>query len=240
MKTTIPWSRRLLIGVAILLVLVAIVAAVASKHLPIDDWVHAAVEAGDRSGPATWSVALVVVAGAAVAGIPRTPINIGAGIMFEFPVAITLVMIATSISYTITFLISRYAAGDWVKESVQSIPNGRRILDIVEEQGFKLVLLLRMNPFLPGVIKDYGFGLTSISYRSYILGSIFGFLPIACAHVYFGWVGGEAVLHGSKEASTLRTLTLAVGIVISIVLLVVLSWYGRRALSEDSETPSTP
>jgi uncharacterized membrane protein YdjX (TVP38/TMEM64 family) len=101
----------------------------------------------------------------------------------------------------------------------------------VEAEGLKLVFLLRLNPFIPGVIKDYGFGTTQIGPCSYMLGSFAGFLPIATAHVYLGYIGGTVMLSGDELPEGMSRIMLFGGVLTSVVLIVSLILMSRKALN---------
>ncbi len=214
------------VGAALLTVTAA---ALAWKLLPVTDWVRAFLGGvGDLGvfGPLAYGLVYVV---ASLLGMPRTPLNVGAGIVFALPVALAVVLAAATVTFFLTFTIARRLGGEWVEKRIDAVPNARRIMDAVEEEGFKLVLLLRMNPFVPAAIKGYGFGTTSLSTGTYMLASVLGFLPIGLAHVYLGWLGGAAVLGGGPPAS-FHTAFMIGGAVVSVLLVGFVTWFAHRAL----------
>ena len=163
-------------------------------------------------------------------GMPRTPLNIGAGILFSYPIALGVVLTSAMVTFLATFQIARHLAQDWVRRKLERIPNGKELIEIVEENGFKAVFLMRLNPFVPAVLKGYGFGTTDIPLHTYLVASFLGFLPIACAHVYLGWAGGQAMLYAEQQPSAWRLTMIIAGIVISIALVAVIAWVGHRAV----------
>lgn len=202
------------------------------KFLPMNEYLREAVAWISATGPAGVLVFYVIYVACALIGIPRTLLNVAAGVLFSFPVAIASVLAAAATSYALTFTIARTVARDWVKQRLAGAPNVRKLMDLVDEEGFKLVLLIRMNPFIPGVLKGYGFGTTNIPFFTYLVASILGFLPIALSHVYLGWIGGEAMLGDEGGPTDLERWLLIGGIVVSLLLVVSLYVYGRRALNK--------
>lgn len=176
---------------------------------------------------------LFVVAG--VAGFSRTLMTIIAGILFSPVVAFVAVMTGLMTTFIITFVVARYFAAEWVAARLEKIAIAKALMAAVEDQGFRLLVLMRLNPFVPGVVNGYGFGLTSISPRIYFLASLLGTLPLTIVYIYLGWAGGESVLYADAAARDLQTGTLIFGIVFSVILLIGISWYGRRAVAAASK-----
>lgn len=206
--------------------------ALAWKALPVTLWIRAFLgSVSDLGfwGPLAYGFVYVV---ASLLGMPRTPLNIGAGIVFSFPVALVVVLVCATITFVLTFEIARHVASDWVARKIDAVPNARRIMEAVEREGFKLVLLLRMNPFLPAVVKGYGFGTTSLPMSTYLVASILGFLPIGVAHVYLGWLGGAAMMVSSAQPAAWRSALLIGGGLVSLLLIVFVTWFANRALNK--------
>ena len=141
------------------------------------------------------------------------------------------VMVSAFLTYLATFEIARHLASDWVKRKIESVPNAERIMEAVEEEGFKLVVLLRMNPFVPAIIKGFGFGTTSLRLSTYLIGSMIGSLPILLAHVYLGWAGGAAMLSAAAQPTSLQTGLLVGGLIVSLILVAFVFWFSKRALN---------
>lgn len=201
------------------------------KALPMTDYMRFAVDWIDESGPISIVVFYVLYVVCSLIGVPRTLFNVSAGFLFSFPVAIAAVLVAAGTAHTLSFLIARTIARDWVERRIAKLPNVECLLDMVNEEGFKVVFLVRMNPFIPGIIKGYGLGTTRIPFRTYITASLLGFVPIALAHVYLGWVGGEAMLHETGGPTALQQWLLYGGVLASIVLVAVMYFYGKKALN---------
>jgi uncharacterized membrane protein YdjX (TVP38/TMEM64 family) len=202
------------------------------KLLPVVEWTRELlrfVSGLGYWGPLIFSPIYIV---ASVIGIPRTALNIGAGILFSFPVAMAVVLVSASVDFILTFLLARYALRDWAKKAVARIPKAEDAMKLVEEESFKLVFLIRLNPFIPAVIKGYGFGTTPVPLRTYFVASILGFLPIALAHVYLGWLGGVGMMHSDQQPALWKVSLLIGGGIFSVLLVAFISWLGNRALNK--------
>lgn len=171
----------------------------------------------------------------AVGGFPRSVLAVVSGILFDPIVAVIAVSIAILITFVVTFMLARYYAGNWVEKKLEKIPTARKLMSAVEENGLRLLVLMRMNPFVPGFVNGYGFGLTSIDFRSYILGSMVGSLPLNLIYVYLGWTGGRAILLDIDGGEGMQTGNLVLGLVVSTLAFAVIAYYGRRALKSVEE-----
>ena len=49
-------------------------------------------------------------------------------------------------------------------------------------------------------------------------------------YIYLGWAGGTAILQSGGEPSSVQSGTVWFGAVVSVVMLIAITWYGRRAL----------
>ncbi len=201
------------------------------QALPVTDYIRSAVAWIDASGPISILVFYCLYVVCALVGIPRTLFNVSAGFMFSFPVAIGAVLVAAATAHALSFFIARNVARDWVERRLARLPNVECLLHMVKEESFKVVFLIRLNPFIPGIIGGYGFGTTGLPFRTYIVPSILGFIPVGLAQVYLGWVGGKAMLNEDGGPTELQQWLLYGGVVVSIVLVAIMLFYGKRALN---------
>lgn len=171
---------------------------------------------------------------AAIVGFSRTVLTIIAGIIFEPVTALLAVIISSMAAFMTTFLLSRYFIADWVSRRLGKIPIAEKCMEAVEDQGFVMLVMMRLNPFIPAFVNGYGFGLTSIGPWKYLLASLLGSLPLILVFIYLGWAGGKAFLLGGAESETLEAGTLVFGVVVSVVTLVFISWYARRVITRSA------
>ena len=195
--------------------------------LPVRQWLMFFIERIDAMG--TWGIVVyfVLYFCLASATFPSTPLNIGAGLIFHFSVGFFVAWFAGAFASIATFLFSRYVGRKWAKRRLESLPNCEAFVRAVEGQGFKVVLLARLNPFIPASIKNFGFGLTNIPFTSYASATLIGQLPIVFAYVYFGWAG-SATLLGDERPSGMQFTMIIAGLVVSSATLVIINWCGRR------------
>lgn len=219
-----PWSK-------IALTLAVILALTAGwKFLPMHEWSQSAIEWVEGLGVWGYLAFVVIYLVGALIGFPRTPLNVGAGIIFGFGAGLCTVALSSAAANFMTFEIARHVAHDWVCRRISKIPNAQKIMEAVEREGFKMVFLLRMNPFIPAVLKGYGFGTTNLKFPTYMAASVLGSLPILTAHVYLGHLGGAAMMSSAEQPEQWRSIVMVGGGIVSVIGVAVISWYAHRAL----------
>ncbi|MCW8983437.1 MAG: VTT domain-containing protein, partial [Gammaproteobacteria bacterium] len=97
---------------------------------------------------------------------------------------------AATIGATISFLIARHLASDWVEQRI----GGRlkQLKEGVEGEGWQFVAFVRLVPLFPFNLLNYALGLTRIKLSHYIIATYILMLPGGFAYTYLGFVGREA------------------------------------------------
>lgn len=94
----------------------------------------------------------------------------------------------------ITFWLSRWVAADWFHGKVESKMHKLRSLDEkLSHNGFLVVMVARLIHVLPFGPSYYMFGLTTMTARDVLLGTLLGYLPTCMlfAKTGTGWRPGE-------------------------------------------------
>lgn len=160
---------------------------VALLVLPLAEWAQGVVGWVRRLGPRGALIyALIYVVGA-VLFVPETLLTAGSGFLYGPVYGTLLVAPANVLAASISFLLTRSVARNWVAKHVARSPRFTAIDHGVGQHGFKIVLLIRLQPvFLPFAVLNYGLGLTRVRLRDYVLASGVGMLPINILYVYLG------------------------------------------------------
>lgn len=216
----------------LLAVLAFLALAVAWSSLPISDWIRLVVDYVDSLGSWAILVYFAIYFGLATMTFPTTPLNVGAGLVFHLAVGFPVALLAGALASSVTFLFSRYVAHDWARRRLDLFPKCEQVIEAVEEQAFKIVLLARLNPFIPSSVKNFGFGVTSMPYWKYASATLLGQAPIVFAYVYLGWAGSATLVQNNAPNSMHYTF-LGVGVAVSLAMLGVFSWYGRRTIKSE-------
>ena len=88
---------------------------------------------------------------------------------------------------TLRVISARSSARDWVAKKASKYPKFELIDRAIAKNGFKIVLLMRLDPvFLPVAILNYALGLSHVRLRDYVFASWIGMLPVTTLYVYLG------------------------------------------------------
>lgn len=135
----------------------------------------------------------------------------------------------------LAFLISRYAMRDRVRRFAASYPQFEKIDKAIARDGLKFVTLLRMSPLLPLSASNYLYGLTSVDFGSYMLGSWLGMLPGTYAYVSAGEVSRSVLMEG-EGALGVPSWEVAVGLAVSLAVLGYVGNLAKRAIEDEDES----
>jgi uncharacterized membrane protein YdjX (TVP38/TMEM64 family) len=194
------------------------------------DFIHWAKGMG-AAGGAIYAVFYIV--GTALF-FPGLPLTLGAGFLYGAIIGTLVVSPASVAGATLAFLIARYVARDWVTRRLKKYPQAAAIDRAIEKNGFKAVVLLRLQPVLPFNILNYALGLTSIRLRDYMLASWIGMFPATVLYVYLGSIMNDIsdLLRGRPNSGIAGRLLLWGGLAAIVVLVWWLGRIAKKALRE--------
>lgn len=128
--------------------------------------------------------------------LPESLLLTFGGALFGGWAAFAYGWIATVIGTTITFLVARYVARDYVRRTIVDKRDWfRRFDDRFSQHGFFWVFLLRTVLGLAPPL-NWAVGATSVSFGNYAAGTALGVIPNVAVFVYFGGSIATAVEQG--------------------------------------------
>ena len=227
-------------GRLVILALAAAAVVAAVLLLPVREWLQQAVDWIEGLGP--WGpvalVGLYVVS--CVAGVPGSVLTLGAGAVFGVAVGTVAVFVGATVGACAAFLVGRYLARGWVAGRVADSPRFAAIDRAVGSQGFRVVALTRLSPVFPFNLLNYAYGLTSVSFRDYLLGSV-GMLPGTLMYVYLGSAAGQAVDGDGGTADAAQQALFWGGLLATVAVTVLVTRVARAALGEQvADVPDEP
>ena len=80
---------------------------------------------------------------------------------------------------------------DWIANRTRHVRVWQGIEIAIEEEGWKIVGLLRLAPLIPYNILNYALGLTAVKFWAYFFASAVGILPGTLLYVSLGSVAGD-------------------------------------------------
>lgn len=165
-----------------------------------------------------------VYAVATIAAIPGSALTIAAGALFGSVVGTITVIFGATTGAALCFLIARYFARDAVAASLAKNEKFLKLDKLTEQNGAIIVAITRLVPIFPFNLLNYGFGLTGVPFRTYVLWSFLCMLPGTILYV----VGTDAVTTAIEEG---RIPWVLVGVVLLIIgLLTVIVKKARKRL----------
>lgn len=206
-----------------------------ASALPFLRWMVDFIQWAKGMGPTGGVVyALFYIAGTALF-FPGLPLTLGAGFLYGAVIGTLVVSPASVAGASLAFLIARYFARDWVTRRLKKYPQAAAIDRAIEKNGFKAVVLLRLQPVLPFNILNYALGLTSIRLRDYMLASWIGMFPATVLYVYLGSVMNDIsdLLRGRPNSGMAGRFLLWGGLAAIVILVWWLGRVAKKALRDE-------
>ena len=178
-------------------------------------------------GPIAFVLAYVV---ATAAMVPGTALTFGAGALFGPVLGVILVSIGSTIGAAVCFLIARYFARDSISKWLAGNEKFAKLDKMSVKHGVMIVAITRLVPIFPFNVLNYGFGLTGVSFGTYVLWSWVCMLPGTIFYV----VGAAAITQGLASGEVPWPL---VGVLAGVmVFLFFVVRFAKSKLDDDPET----
>lgn len=203
--------------------------------LPVADWIKALQAWVETQGVWGHVIFAGVYALATVALAPGAPLTLAAGLAFGLAGFPTVVAGAT-LGAGLAFLSGRYLARGWVEKQVQGNKTFRAIDRAIEQEGWKIVGLMRLSPLVPFNLQNYFFGVTKLGFWPYLVTTFFGIMPGTLLYVWIGSLGAAAGTGfgggGDPNATLLKWIAFGVGLAATVAVTVMVSRKAAQKLKE--------
>ncbi|MBE6980114.1 MAG: TVP38/TMEM64 family protein [Ruminococcaceae bacterium] len=120
---------------------------------------------------------------------PVAVLALAGGLLFGLVWGSIYTFLGAILNCSVMFLLARYVGREKVERLIQSKLSPlwqSRLQSLNSSGGFILLIVLRLIPAIPYNLINYAFGLTSMSYRTYIIGSALGIIPGTLAFINIG------------------------------------------------------
>ncbi len=225
-------TRTLAIAAAIVVGLVLLLKVIHVQEYLLDlvNWIRGA----GWLGLLVFVVAYIL---ATVLFLPGAILTLGAGFAYGVGVGTAVVWVAANSGAALAFQLGRTLARRWVATRVAAYPRFAAIDRAVGGNGFKIVLLTRLSPVFPFNLLNYAFGLTNVSPRDYVLGSLIGMLPGTVMYVYLGSLitSLSELAAGRRSGGAIQEIFYFAGLAVTVGVTVYVTRIARRALAEVTE-----
>ena len=153
---------------------------------------------------------------------------IAAGYVYGFW-AFPLTYASIAFASVLAFLAARYLLRDKIQPLLNRRPKYRKLDRAVADDGWQVVVLMRLSPIVPFNLQNYFFGATEVGFLPYMVATFFGIMPGAAFYVYLGTLGREA---GSGGAGAARWILLGSGLALTALVLFLVIRRANARLTE--------
>jgi len=211
---------------------------VSSQFIDIQGFLTNALRWIENLGPLAAIVFMAIYMIATVLFVPASILTLGAGVLFGVPLGSLYVFIAASIGASLAFFVGRYIARGWVEKQIEGNATFQAIDEAVAEEGLKIVLLTRLSPIFPFNLLNYAYGLTKVTYKDYVLGTL-GILPGTIMFVYVGSLAKNLAslgAQGEQAPGELQWAIRIIGFIATVAVTIYVTKIARKALNQKLET----
>jgi uncharacterized membrane protein YdjX (TVP38/TMEM64 family) len=159
--------------------------------------------------------------------IPRHPLCILGGLTFGF-YAFFFALVTCTAGAVLAFLLSRYLLRRRFLDAIGKRRVWNAILKAIDDEGCRIVILLRLGSPIPGPVNNYLFGLTKIGLWPYCFATAAGLLPTIFVFTYIG-IAGKAAVESTHSATEL--VIMIVGLLIFSVVIFLVMKRARKLLA---------
>jgi len=170
----------------IAILIVAALLVLAARYFGIQESVRRVLSYIHVLGPWAPLAYMGFYAVACIFAVPGSILTLSGGFLFGLGSGILFVSAGSILGATLAFLVGRYLLRGWIVEKIGHDLRFRALDEAVAREGWRIVLLVRLCPIFPFPVTNYGFGITRIPLKQYIVASWIGMLPATVVLVYIG------------------------------------------------------
>jgi len=175
-----------------------------------------------------WSPILFVIiyAVSTIIGAPSVIFTIAGGAVFGLVWGTIYSVIGATLGAVGAFWLSRYLLRGWVERRFGGHPTLQRFEAAIALHALQFVLIVRFPPITPFNVENFLFGLTSIAWQPYIIGTFIGIIPGTIAYTWLGVTGADTLQGGSYISFI---LAISFFVFLSVLTLLVSRWRDRSS-----------
>ena len=196
---------------------------------------------GENPALGTLCLSLVYVV-ATLAWIPGSLLTLGAGVALNSALDSTAlailigtigVWVGAWIGSCLAMLLGRYL----FRDSAANLAKKYRVINaidkVMEKEGLKFTVLLRLCPLIPFNAFNYIMGVTSVKFKDYAIGGL-GMIPGTIVYVFVGTTIGNIAdaASGEFEGGTVTLVLLIVGTVLAFAAIIYITIVVKRYLNK--------
>jgi len=183
----------------------------------------------------------VLIAVSSLCLLPASPFIIAASAVFGFSLGLLTSALGVILGAASGYFLSRLFLRKDVADQLKGRPTFKAIDQAIAEEGWKIVLLLRLCP-IPFGLANYLYGLTAIPFLPYLITTFLGAVPGLLLFSHLGSAGKaglQALASGNLNKGGGEIALLGLSLAATIVLVVLLPRIARRALEKRTKITIT-
>lgn len=151
--------------------------------------------------------------------LPSTPLNLAGGAIFGPWIGTLWTTIAAVVAAVVAFVFTRTVGRQWI---AQKLAGRWQAIDAdIQHSGLFYMFALRLQPVIPYGLVNFAAGLSSISFKDYLIGTTLGTPPGILPFIMLGSYGLRALQTGDF-------LPLLGALGLASLLIAGAGWYYRR------------
>jgi uncharacterized membrane protein YdjX (TVP38/TMEM64 family) len=162
---------------------------------------------------------------------PDWPLPIAAGYVYGFW-AFPLTYASIAFASVLAFLAARYLLRDKIQSLLNRRPKYRKLDRAVADDGWQVVVLMRLSPIVPFNLQNYALGVTAIPFMQYLTATLIGIAPGIAIYVYFG-IFGKGLGNGP---SFFDWMLFGLGVLATIALAILVIRKTKTKFAEENPT----
>ena len=147
--------------------------------------------------------------------------------------AFPLTYASIAFASVLAFLAARYLLRDKIQPLLNRRPKYRKLDRAVADDGWQVVVLMRLSPIVPFNLQNYALGVTAIPFMQYLTATLIGIAPGIAIYVYFG-IFGKGLGNG---LSFFDWVLFGLGVLATIALAILVI---RKTKTKFANTDTTP
>ena len=147
--------------------------------------------------------------------------------------SLIVIVPSTTLGCMLAFLLARYLLRNLVAREVAKRRSWRIIAQAVDDEGWRIVALMRFWGPLPNFVQNYLFGLTRIGLLPFAVITLLFTLPQIVFYTYLGASGRAMLLNDGPVVFNLIVLGIAATTMIAVLILV--SKRAKAILNQQAE-----
>ena len=180
------------------------------------------------NGLGVWApvIFILIYVIATVLAIPRGILTVISGSIFGSIYGIIIVNFAATVGAALAFLVSRHLMRKHVNKLLSGDDKFQKLNLLMENHGSLVVAFTRLTPIFPYNLLNYGFGLTRISFHSYVFWSWLCMLPWLIVYVF----GGDAIMQTLEQGAP--PFPVVAGIIVATAIIFLILMHLRKRLKK--------